>query len=366
MLNIKKQDQQNQIIKLINVIKSILIIILPILQIGCSTTKNYKNSVKEDTFEFKKQEMDDALKMCWDVVRSSEDYYEEDDDEDEDTENDDTRINSIKLKQEQSISKEFWRNYYQKKINSKELWNDYSKKVFTSFWNDKTNKYINYAMAFFSFGITLIPTEYKENYDENDHPSYQDTITYCDFKFDEYKKQYGELNEKERIIADSQEWLKNNSKKLQEEKQHITKENKKQEAKELKRKEIAQKNHELEAQKKNNYAKSLGYDNGISDGIISMVGKITSGKSNLQSATKLLIRKTSNDNFKVSNIIDEYVIFQTFRNYDLVQIAVIKEPNEIYIDQSILKGKYFAIIGRQQFTKVFGGNSEILVLKRIE
>ena len=116
----------------------------------------------------------------------------------------------------------------------------------------------------------------------------------------------------------------------------------------------------------NNYAKSLGYDGGISDGIISMVGKITSGKSNLQSAAKLLIRKTSNDNFKVGNIIDKYVIFQTFRNYDLVQIAVVKEPNEIYIDQSILKGKYFAIIGREQFTKVFGGNSEILVLKKIE
>jgi len=103
-----------------------------------------------------------------------------------------------------------------------------------------------------------------------------------------------------------------------------------------------------------------------SNGIISTVGKIISGRFNLKDAEKFLIRKTSNDNFKVSNIIDKYVIFQTFRNYDLIQIAVLKDPDEIYIDQSILKGKYFAIIGMQQFTKVFGGNSEILVLKRIE
>ena len=354
MLNIKNKIKS---LSSSNIIKSTLIIILLILQIGCYATKITKNPVKEDTFEFKKQEMDDALKMCWDV--SVHKRFD-------DRENNNVRMNVIKLQKEQSTSKEFWRNYYQKKINSKDVWDDYSKKVFTSFWNDKANKYINYTMAVFSFGITLIPTEFKQNYDEYDHPSYQDAITYCDFKFNEYKKEYGELDEKERIIAGSQEWFDNNYKKFQDEERQMAEELKKQEVADLRREKIAQQHQELETQKKNNYAKSLGYDGGISDGIISMVGKITSGKSNLQSAAKLLIRKTSNDNFKVSNIIDEYVIFQTFRNYDLVQIAVIKEPNEIYIDQSILKGKYFAIIGRQQFTKVFGGNSEILVLKRIE
>ena len=341
-----------------NIIKSILIVTLLILQIGCSVTKaKTEFQAREDTFEFKKQEMDDALKMCWDV--SVHKRFD-------DRENSNVRMNVIKLQKEQSTSKEFWRNYYQKKINSKDVWDDYSKKVFTSFWNDKANKYINYTMAIFSFGITLITTEFKQTYNEYDHPSYQDAITYCDFKFNEYKKKYGELDEKERIIAGSQEWLDNNYKKFQDEERQMSEELKKQEVADLRREKIAQQHRELERQKKNDYAKSLGYDGGMSDGILSMVEKITSGRSSLQNAGRFLINKTPNDNFKVGNIIDDYVIFQVFRNYDLTQIALVKESSETYIDKSVLKGKYFAVIGRQQFTKVFGGNLEILVLKRIE
>ena len=61
----------------------------------------------------------------------------------------------------------------------KEVWNDYSQRYFTTFWRDKSNKYINYTLAIFSFGIALIPTDIKDynyNYIEFDHPPYSDLI----------------------------------------------------------------------------------------------------------------------------------------------------------------------------------------------
>ena len=325
------------------------------LQVGCSSARLEKGIPQEETFRFKKQEMDDALKLCWDatVNRIGGDNKE------------DEKIR--KWQEAQSNSKEFWRNYSKKKTNAKEVWSDYSQRFFTTFWRDKANKYISYTLGIFSFGITLIPTGSKSyGYHEFDHPAYRDAIDYCEFKFENYKKAHGELDEEERKIVGSQDWLDERHSRFLEERKREEEKNKRHEAIELKKAKIEQKNQNLERQKRDDWAKSLGYGGGISEGIISTIRKITSGKLSFEEAGQYLIKKSPGDTFKVGNIIENYVIFQTFRNYDLVQIAVIKDSSETYIDGSILRGKHFAIIGRQQFTKILGGNTEILVLKRIK
>ena len=214
----------------------------------------------------------------------------------------------------------------------------------------------------------MIPTDIKDynyNYREFDHPPYSHLIEYCEFKFENYKKSYGELDEPERKIVGSPEWIEDRNKKFLEERKQEEDERERLEVIELRKAKIERQKQDLEDQKRNNYARQLGYSSGISEGIIATIRKITSGKLSFGESGQYLIKKSPNDTFKVGNIIENYVIFQTFRNYDLVQIAVIKTPGEVYINDSILKGKYFAVVGMQQFTKVFGGNAEILVLRRI-
>lgn len=165
--------------------------------------------------------MDDALSMCWDAPVRKIGGDNESNKEIE------------KWQQTQSNFKEFWHSYNQKKLISKKFVMITAKDI--SLLRDKANKYIDYTLAIFSFGITLIPTS-SSNYSEYDHPSYHDVIKYCEFKFENYKK--------------SPEWIENHNKKFLEERKKEEDERERLEAIELRKAKIERHKQDLEDQKK--------------------------------------------------------------------------------------------------------------------
>ena len=118
------------------------------------------------------------------------------------------------------------------------------------------------------------------------------------------------------------------------------------------------------AAKERNYARSIGYKD-LKYGIKSTIRKILSGEKSLNQSRGVLIKLSNRDSFTVSNIVGNYVIFNTFFGYELVQIAVVKSPEESYINKSRINGKYFTVVGKNTFTDALGSNKEILVLKRV-
>ena len=297
--------------------------------------------------------MDKALAMCYDRFVS----YELRD------------LNYIELDSER-----FWIEYNVAKSNSENLWDQYRERYFKLFYRNDKVKQIHYGssavVGVLSFGIFLFPALFGllegelpnsiEKSNDTEHkklyvPSYGTLIEFC-------KKKEGQFLDEKEVANIRKAYLDEQIKAQIEQEKKLQVEEKRERQRELK----IIKDQKIQKQENGNYAKNLGYSNGMTYGIISTISKVISGTWSKNNAAKYLITINGYDDFRVKNVIDDYVIFSTFRNYDLIQIAVIKEVGEDYITNSILKGKYFAVVGTQTFTNTLGQNMEVLVFKKIK
>jgi hypothetical protein len=83
---------------------------------------------------------------------------------------------------------------------------------------------------------------------------------------------------------------------------------------------------------------------------------------NGEEARKYLIYKDRfNDDYRVQNIVDGYVIYINQRTHR--QIALVKRPGSYYGEQSPLADSCFAFIGMAEFSRILGGNSQLPVFE---
>jgi tetratricopeptide (TPR) repeat protein len=129
------------------------------------------------------------------------------------------------------------------------------------------------------------------------------------------------------------------------------------------------------------YAQRLGYKNGIwglsasnnkinkaayDAGLSSAIYSINRGAINIEESKKYLIKR-GYTNFKFDNIIDNYAFYSYIDdNYETYRFALIAEKNGQYLQNSSLKGKYFALTDVKRFTTVMGQNVDTLVFTKIE
>jgi hypothetical protein len=115
---------------------------------------------------------------------------------------------------------------------------------------------------------------------------------------------------------------------------------------------------------KEQYAKSLGCLDYIDEGLIVTQAQIT--PANFDLAKKALIIPESNDlNYTVSNIVGNYVIYTAVIRGNVYQIALLAEKGKVYPSGSKFDIKsVYQITGVERFSKIFGGNIDIIVIKR--
>lgn len=138
-------------------------------------------------------------------------------------------------------------------------------------------------------------------------------------------------------------------------------------------------------QKESDYAKSLGYAKGIfgyqdknyDAGITNFINYVyhlsatnshTKLSKTIEDNRGFLIKMANSDHdFVVSGIVGNYIIYRYFdKSYHLVQVALVKDRDESYIEESPLIGKYFAVLGTKKIILKSGKVFEILVIKKIE
>jgi hypothetical protein len=143
--------------------------------------------------------------------------------------------------------------------------------------------------------------------------------------------------------------------------------------------------HKIEKvmEEENELSKNLGYQKGIfgyqiknyNAGIINFLNYIyIQNKENslahlskiIKDNQEFLIKANISDrNFAANQIIDNLVIYQVTNQYNqTTRFALMKEQGESYLENSLLFGKYFAIITTKEL-KIDGKTIEIFVLKNI-
>ncbi|MDR2446784.1 MAG: hypothetical protein LBD58_05785 [Treponema sp.] len=88
--------------------------------------------------------------------------------------------------------------------------------------------------------------------------------------------------------------------------------------------------------------------------------------ANFDLAKKALIIPESNDlNYTVSHIVGNYVIYTAVIRGNVCQIALLAEKGKVYPSGSKFDIKsVYQITGVERFSKIFGGNVDIIVVER--
>lgn len=123
----------------------------------------------------------------------------------------------------------------------------------------------------------------------------------------------------------------------------------------------------------NDYARKLGYPDGILGydveqyglGIFSTI-RVLNETGEIERSKSYLIRR-GEENFRVQGMLNGYTIYNYVTN-DLksYRFALKTEKGEARLEDSALRGSYFAIIGTQVIPANAGGGIEILALKRVQ
>lgn len=348
--------QNNEIFDKIISSKLKFFLIIWLFLSSCTSTNPEKIKQKQ-SLDFQKSEMDKALGICHDIFLKPMVSFSDNE--------------AILLRKD--AAKQGLEKYQLAKQNSGNLWQEYSKKNNESFYRDQSAKNTKYSVSavfgLISFGILLLPFLMSSSDLHGGYPSYQTIIEHCDWEYDRLElekkiKKESEQKQQAQIDLDlkwqDEERAARKKAEIEMEEKWKSEEKREQE----KRLKII-KEHKAQKQENDNYAKNLGYKNGMTYGIKSTISKVISGAWSRNNAANYLIARNIHDDFRVKNIIDDYVIFGAFKNYDLIQIAVVKDEGEDYITSSILNGKYFAVVGKQTFTTTFGQNMEVLVFKKV-
>jgi hypothetical protein len=118
-------------------------------------------------------------------------------------------------------------------------------------------------------------------------------------------------------------------------------------------------------QERKQYAESLGCLDYIDEGLLVTQAQIT--PSNFELAKKMLIIPDSNDtNYRVSSTTGQYIVYMAVIHGVVYQIALIADQGLTYPSGSHFDIKsVYQITGTQKFTKVLGGDADIIVIKRL-
>lgn len=288
-----------------NKIKFSIFIAVVLLVSSCQNTKEL--TIKK-RYNKKVEMMNRALNVCFDTFV--------------------LKKNISKISYQQNLKK-----YQDNKQNSGNIWKQFAKNTKAKYYRDSKIKLQDRNKNLYSLGVRfLFQGRALPPYDNFDYkktfkrPRYSDVIHYCDQKFHSTKyskKIENEINDKNKTEDD--------------------------------------------------YAKNLGFVSGVwgydkeryEDGIFSILVALINDPESLEENKSYLIKR-GKENFKVQDIVGNYVIYEYKSGAQSYKIALKMKRSEFYPVGSPLKGKYFAITSNQIFIEELAKNFEIIALKQVE
>jgi hypothetical protein len=106
--------------------------------------------------------------------------------------------------------------------------------------------------------------------------------------------------------------------------------------------------------------KALGYAKHM-DSIHNAIRWQDEGDNGVEARKRLIYKDSFNDDYRVENIVDGYVIYINKRSHR--KIALVKRAGVYYGERSPLANSCFAFVGMAEFSRVFGGNTQLPVFE---
>lgn len=113
-------------------------------------------------------------------------------------------------------------------------------------------------------------------------------------------------------------------------------------------------------------AKKRGFES-AETGLLGLVISVRDRELTLEKAKKILVYPSPDDDFTVTNVVDNVAIFSAkWTRTEVVQVAVIKSPNVFYGTGSPLEEPRLRLKEVRTFTRAIGGQVELLVFERVD
>lgn len=181
----------------------------------------------------------------------------------------------------------------------------------------------------------------------------------------------GTIQQTENLLAEKQRKAEQKEREQRLAQQH--KEEEKLRKAEARNKQLAEQRRKAEERRRKEYlrreavAKNMGYSLGLYSGITDFAKDLAEDWISSKEAQEYIILPTGyNDDYKVQNLTSDYVFYARLtRNYELQQIAVLRQKNKIYLSETPLPDCGYRYVGVDDFVNALGAHNQLLIFAAV-